>query len=69
MAPMIFERSLNAVGFQGWLEQYLLPSLEGKSVLIMDNVAIHRKTLIKELVNGQGHEVIFLPKYSLDLND
>ncbi|MEB3340481.1 transposase, partial [Okeania sp.] len=28
-----------------------------------------RKTLIKELVNGQGHEVIFLPKYSPDLND
>ena len=30
---------------------------------------IHRKTLIRELVNGQGHEVIFLPKYSPDLND
>ena len=66
---MIFEGSLNAVGFEGWLEQYLLPSLERKSVLRMDNAAIHRKTLIKELVNGQRHEVIFLPKYSPDLND
>ena len=66
---MIFVCCLNAVGFEGWLEQYLLPSLEGKSVLIMDNLPIHRKTLIKELVNGQGHEVIFLPKYSPDLND
>ena len=66
---MIVEGSLNAVGFEGWLEQYLLPSLERKSVLIMDNAPIHRKTLIKELVNGQGHEVIFLPKYSPDLND
>ena len=33
IAPMIFEGSLNAVGFEGWLEQYLLPSLERKSVL------------------------------------
>jgi transposase len=69
IAPMIFVCCLNAVGFEGWLEQYLLPSLEIKSVLIMDNAPIHRKTLIKELVNGQGHEVIFLPKYSPDLND
>lgn len=69
IAPMIFEGSLNAVGFEGWLENYLLPSLERKSVLIMDNAPIHRKTLIKDLVAGLGHEVIFLPKYSPDLND
>ncbi len=35
----------------------------------MDNAPIHRKTLIKDLVASQGHEVIFLPKYSRDLND
>ena len=69
IAPMIFVCCLNAVGFEEWLEQYLLPSLEIKSVLIMDNAPIHRKTLIRELVNGQGHEVIFFPKYSPDLND
>ena len=40
---MIFEGSLNAVGFEGWLEQYLLQSLEGKSVLRMDNAAIKAK--------------------------
>ena len=55
IAPMIFVCCLNAVGFEGWLEQYLLPLLEIKSVLIMDNAPIHRKTLIRELVNGQGH--------------
>ena len=43
IAPMIFEGSLNAVGFEGWLEQYLLPSLEIKSVLIMDNAPIRKK--------------------------
>lgn len=69
ISPMLFEGSLNAVGFEGWLEKYLLPSLEQKSVLIMDNAPIHRKTLIKDLVKSQGHEVIFLPKYSPDLND
>lgn len=65
IAPMIFEVSLNAVGFEGWLEKYLWPSLELKSVLIMDNAPIHRKTIIEKLVKNQGHSVIFLPKYSL----
>ena len=69
IAPMIFEGSLDAIGFEGWLEKYLLPSLEITSVLIMDNAPIHRKAKIKELVEEAGHEIVFLPKYSPDLND
>jgi len=69
IAPMIFSGSLDARGFEGWLEKYLLPSLEKKSVLIMDNAPIHRKNKVKELVEKVGHEIVFLPKYSPDLND
>jgi putative transposase len=66
---MVFTRSLNAEGFEGWLSLYLLPSLTITSVLIMDNAPIHRKTVIKQLVEEAGHQVVFLPKYSPDLND
>lgn len=69
IAPMLFQGSLNAEGFEGWLERYLIPSLERTSVLIMDNAPIHRKGRIKELVKAAGHEVVFLPRYSPDLND
>jgi len=69
IAPMIFSGSLDARGFEGWLEKYLLPSLEKKSVLIMDNAPIHRKNKVKELVEKVGHGIVFLPKYSPDLND
>lgn len=69
IAPMIFTGSLNAQGFEGWLSKYLLPSLEIVSILIMDNAPIHRKRVIRELVEEAGHQVIFLPKYSPDLND
>ena len=37
MAPIIFKGTLNAVGFEQWLDQHLLPSLKIASVLIMDN--------------------------------
>lgn len=69
IAPMLFTGSLNAEAFEGWLEQYLLPSLSRSSVLIMDNAPIHRKRVIKELVEQASHQVVFLPKYSPDLND
>lgn len=69
IAPMLLRGSLNAEGFEGWLSKYLLPSLETPSVLIMDNAPIHRKNVIKELVEEAGHQVLFLPKYSPDLND
>ncbi|UOO13286.1 MULTISPECIES: IS630 family transposase [unclassified Synechocystis] len=69
IAPMVFTGSLNAEGFEGWLKLYLLPSLDIPSILIMDNAPIHRKTAIKELAKEAGHEVLFLPKYSPDLND
>ena len=69
IAPMLFTGSLNAEAFEGWLEQYLLPSLSRTSILIMDNAPIHRKKVIKELVEQASHQVVFLPKYSPDLND
>jgi putative transposase len=69
IAPMIFTGSLDAGGFEGWLSLYFLPALKSVSVLIMDNAPIHRKARIKELVEAAGHEVVFLPRYSPDLND
>ena len=67
--PMIFTESLNTEDFEGWLSIYLLPSLTITSVLIMDNATIYRKTVVKQIVEDLGHQVILLPKYSPDLND
>ena len=57
------------MGFEQWLAQHLLPSLKIPSVLIMDNSPIHRKNVIRELVEAGGHQLLFLPKYSPNLND
>ena len=37
--------------------------------LRMDNAPIHRKNESKKLVETTGHEVLFLARYSPDLND
>jgi len=69
IAPMVFTGRLDAEGFEGWLSLYLLPSLTRPSILIMDHAPIHRKRVIRELLEETGHQVLFLPKYSPDLND
>ena len=57
------------MGFEQWLYQNLLPSLKNPSVLIMEHSPIHRKNVIRELVEAGHHQLLFLPKYSPDLND
>ena len=37
MAPIIFKGTLNAVGYEQWLNEDVLPSLKISSVLIMEN--------------------------------
>ena len=54
---------------ENWLSQHLLPSLKIPSVLIMENAPIHRKNVIRELVEAGGHQLLFLPKYCPDFND
>jgi putative transposase len=49
IAPMIFTRGLTAEGFEEWL------SLTITSILIMDNAPIHRKTVIRQLVEEARH--------------
>ena len=37
--------------------------------IIIDNSRIHRKNAIRELVEAEDHQLLFLPKYSPNLND
>jgi putative transposase len=58
-----------SMGFEGWLYLYLLPFLNKPSILITENAPIHRKTVIREMVESEVPQVMFLPKYSPELND
>jgi len=75
----LFNCSITTEVFEGWIEHDLLPKLKEKSVLIMDNATFHKgkslKKLIQEaglslkkLIQEAGHYLVWLPKYSPDLN-
>ena len=68
LASMLIQGSVNAVGFEQWLEQWLGKELHPNSTLIMDNAPIHRQNRIEEIAEARGHQVLFLPRYSPDFN-
>ena len=43
-------------------------SLEPNMVVIMDNASFHKSGKIRDLIESAGAELLYLPKYSPDLN-
>lgn len=50
------------------LMEYIRLENPGKSAIIMDNVPFHKNVGVKEIIEEEGHILIFLPPYSPFLN-
>jgi transposase len=68
IAPMILHGSMNARAFEAYVEQCLIPELRTNDVVVMDNLAAHKRPIIEQLVERIGAKVLFLPPYSPDFN-
>ena len=67
-APMMLEGSMDAIAFEAWVAQALVPILVSGMVVFMDNVNFHLGVRIRELIEGSGCVLAYLPTYSPDLN-
>jgi transposase len=54
--------------FEAYLEGVLAPTLEPGQIVVMDNLSAHKGGKVKEIIEGRGCELIYLPPYSPDLN-
>lgn len=54
--------------FEAYVERVLVPSLRPGQVVVMDNLSAHKGDRTRELIEGRGCELLFLPPYSPDLN-
>lgn len=68
IAPMILHGSMNARAFEAYVEQCLVPELRTGDVVVMDNLAAHKRPIIESLIEGVGAKVLFFPPYSPDFN-
>jgi transposase len=60
--------STTAAVFEAYVEWALAPALRPRQVVVMDNLGAHKGERVRELIEGRGCEVLFLPPYSPDLN-
>jgi len=69
MGPSLaVEGSTTAEVFETYLERLLLPELEEVRVVLMDSLPAHKPGRVRELIEGQGCELLYLPGYSPDYN-
>ena len=68
VAPATFEGTCSKDLCLGWIDQILLKNLPPKQIIIMDNASIHKSKELRELIEKEGHFLLFLPPYSPDFN-
>jgi transposase len=54
--------------FEAYLEKVLAPALREGQIVVMDNLSSHKGSRVRELIEGRGCELMYLPPYSPDLN-
>jgi len=60
--------AVDAQMFEAYLERVLLPELCPGRIVVMDNLSAHKTQKVRELIEGAGCELLYLPPYSPDLN-
>ena len=67
-ATMVFDGPTDATVFRGYVEQCLAPALRPGDVVVMDNLAAHKVSGVREAIESVEAEVLYLPPYSPDFN-
>ena len=60
--------AVNGDVFEAFVRDVLVRDLRAGDVVIMDNLSSHKRSRVRELIEGAGARLVFLPPYSPDLN-
>jgi transposase len=67
-APMVLDGPIDGEWFRAYVEQVLCPILGAGDIVILDNLGSHRSDKIRQAIEAHGATLLYLPKYSPDLN-
>jgi putative transposase len=67
-APWLLNKPINGERFQIDVEEVLAPTLSPGDIVIMDNLGAHKAKAVRAAIRSAGAKLLFLPKYSPDLN-
>lgn len=66
-AVMTIEGATDAEVFHAYAEQVLGPTLLPGDLVVLDHLSAHKMTTIREVIEGRGARLLYLPPYSPDL--
>jgi transposase len=67
-APFVIEGAMNGAMFLAYVKQCLVPTLKRGDIVLMDNLPVHKIAGVAEAIDAAVATLIYLPKYSPDLN-
>jgi transposase len=67
-APWLLEGPIDGESFRTYVANVLVPTLRPGDIVIMDNLGSHKSKVVRALIRSAGAKLLFLPKYSPDLN-
>ena len=69
MGPCVaVEGATTGAVFEAYVAQVLAPTLRAGQVVVLDNLGAHKGERVRELVEGRGCALLFLPAYSPDFS-
>ncbi len=68
IAPLVLDGPIDGEHFRAYVEQFLAPALRPGQLVLMDNLASHKVAGVREAIAAAGARVLYLPRYSPDLN-
>ena len=68
IAPWVIPGAMDRPAFDTWVETQLAPRLAPGTVVILDNLSVHRSPRAAMILKAQGSWFLPLPAYSPDLN-
>ena len=67
-SALTVEGATTSAVFETYVEQVLAPTLRRGQVVVLDNLSAHKGERVRELIEGRGCELLYLPSYSPDFN-
>jgi hypothetical protein len=67
-APCLYDGPINAERFRAYVDEFLAPTLRQNDIVVLDNLGSHKGKAVRQAVRAAGAHLLFLPKYSPDLN-
>jgi transposase len=68
VAPWVVDGAVDGPAFDAYVRTQLAPDLRRGDVVILDNLNVHKSPRAAQALAARGAWVLFLPRYSPDLN-